>query len=66
MLCLQYLFALMKNTALMKCGHTMHCEYYNEMIKQDKPVFCCPICTKSIMDMPAAWKMIDEEVGIGL
>lgn len=27
--------------------------------------YCCPICTKSIMDMSATWKMIDEEVSIG-
>ncbi|KAL9992912.1 putative transcription factor C2H2 family [Helianthus debilis subsp. tardiflorus] len=59
-ICYEYLFDSMKDTAVMKCGHTMHRECYIEMIKRDK--FCCPLCTKSIMDMSAAWKMIDEEI----
>lgn len=36
MLSLQYLFDSLKDTAVMKCGHTMHCECYEEMIKRDK------------------------------
>ncbi|CAI9284745.1 E3 ubiquitin-protein ligase MIEL1 [Lactuca sativa] len=59
-ICYEYLFDSMKDTAVMKCGHTMHRDCYNEMIKRDK--FCCPICAKSIMDMSATWKMIDEEI----
>ncbi|KAL8195755.1 hypothetical protein R6Q57_025508 [Mikania cordata] len=59
-ICYEYLFDSMKDTVVMKCGHTMHRECYNEMIKRDK--FCCPICTKSVTDMSTAWKMIDEEI----
>lgn len=32
----QYLFDSLKDTTVMKCGHTMHCECYNEMIKHDR------------------------------
>ncbi|KAL4388063.1 hypothetical protein GQ457_09G023110 [Hibiscus cannabinus] len=43
-----------------ECGHTMHCECYYEMIKRDK--YCCPICSKSVIDMSRTWKRIDEEI----
>ncbi|KZV46081.1 RING finger and CHY zinc finger domain-containing protein 1-like [Dorcoceras hygrometricum] len=59
-ICYEYLFDSMKDTAVMKCGHTMHCECYHEMIKREK--YCCPICSRSIMDMSRAWEMIDEEI----
>ncbi|XP_075508152.1 E3 ubiquitin-protein ligase MIEL1 [Primulina tabacum] len=59
-ICYEYLFDSLKDTAVMKCGHTMHCECYHEMIKREK--YCCPICSRSIMDMSRAWEMIDEEI----
>ncbi|KAJ7980219.1 RING finger and CHY zinc finger domain-containing protein 1 [Quillaja saponaria] len=40
--------------------HTMHYECYDEMIKPDK--YCCPICSKSVINMSRAWKRIDEEI----
>ncbi|KAK9288265.1 hypothetical protein L1049_016715 [Liquidambar formosana] len=43
-----------------ECGHTMHYECYDEMIKRDK--YCCPICSKSVIDMSRTWKRIDEEI----
>ncbi|GER37506.1 RING/U-box superfamily protein [Striga asiatica] len=55
-----YLFDSLKDITVMKCGHTMHCECYYELIKREK--YCCPICSKSIMDMTGTWKRIDEEV----
>lgn len=33
---MQYLFDSLKDTTVMKCGHTMHTECYHEMIKRDK------------------------------
>ncbi|KAI9195573.1 hypothetical protein LWI28_016231 [Acer negundo] len=59
-ICYEYLFDSLKDTTVMKCGHTMHCECYHEMIKRDK--YCCPICSKSIIDMSRTWKRIDEEI----
>lgn len=35
----QYLFDSLKDTTVMKCGHTMHCECYHEMITRDKWVY---------------------------
>ncbi|KAG5554944.1 hypothetical protein RHGRI_012485 [Rhododendron griersonianum] len=59
-ICYEYLFDSLKDTTVMKCGHTMHCECYHEMIKRDK--FCCPICSRSIIDMSQTWKRIDDEI----
>ncbi|KAH7573621.1 hypothetical protein JRO89_XS03G0181600 [Xanthoceras sorbifolium] len=59
-ICYEYLFDSLKDTTVMKCGHTMHCECYHEMIKRDK--YCCPICSKSVIDMSRTWKRIDEEI----
>ncbi|KAH0992880.1 hypothetical protein GBA52_004363 [Prunus armeniaca] len=53
-------FDSLKDTTVMKCGHTMHCECYNEMMKRDK--YCCPICSKSVIDMSRTWRRIDEEI----
>ncbi|PWA64538.1 E3 ubiquitin-protein ligase MIEL1 [Artemisia annua] len=43
-ICYEYLFDSLKDTTVMKCGHTMHSECYNEMIKRSS--FSCPICSK--------------------
>ncbi|GFP81921.1 ring finger and chy zinc finger domain-containing protein 1, partial [Phtheirospermum japonicum] len=59
-ICYEYLFDSLKDTTVMKCGHTMHCECYHELIKREK--YCCPICSRSIMDMSDTWKRIDEEI----
>ncbi|KAL2459236.1 CHY-type/CTCHY-type/RING-type Zinc finger protein [Forsythia ovata] len=59
-ICYEYLFDSLKDTTVMKCGHTMHCECYHEMIKRDK--YCCPICSKSVVDMSGTWKRIDDEI----
>ncbi|KAK3039012.1 hypothetical protein RJ639_027497 [Escallonia herrerae] len=59
-ICYEYLFDSLKDTTVMKCGHTMHCECFFEMVKRDK--YCCPICSRSVIDMSRTWKRIDEEV----
>ncbi|CAN1149936.1 E3 ubiquitin-protein ligase MIEL1 [Linum perenne] len=59
-ICYEYLFDSMKDTIVMKCGHTMHCDCHYEMIKRDR--FCCPICSKSVIDMSKTWKSLDEEI----
>lgn len=59
-ICYEYLFDSLKDTTVLRCGHTMHCECYHEMIKRDK--YCCPICSKSVIDMSRTWKRLDEEI----
>ncbi|XP_024960987.1 E3 ubiquitin-protein ligase MIEL1-like isoform X1 [Cynara cardunculus var. scolymus] len=59
-ICYEYLFDSLKDTNVMKCGHTMHRECFQEMVKRQK--FSCPICSKSVMDMSWIWKRLDEEI----
>lgn len=59
-ICFEYLFDSLKDTTVMRCGHTMHLECHQEMIKHDK--YCCPICSKSMVDLSLAWKRMDEEI----
>ncbi|KAG9459793.1 hypothetical protein H6P81_004301 [Aristolochia fimbriata] len=59
-ICYEYLFDSLKGTRVMRCGHTMHDECFLEMASRDK--YTCPICYKSVIDMTAAWKMLEQEV----
>ncbi|WVZ13085.1 hypothetical protein V8G54_017615 [Vigna mungo] len=59
-ICYEYLFDSLKDTVVMKCGHTMHQECYHEMVNRDR--YCCPICSKSVVDMSRTWRRIDEEI----
>ncbi|GJZ49879.1 E3 ubiquitin protein ligase MIEL1 [Tanacetum coccineum] len=58
-ICYEYLFDSLKDTTVMKCGHTMHSECCNEMLKRSN--FSCPICSKSVIDMSRIWQRLDEE-----
>uniref|UniRef100_A0A803NBK9 Uncharacterized protein n=1 Tax=Chenopodium quinoa TaxID=63459 RepID=A0A803NBK9_CHEQI len=59
-ICYEYLFDSLKNTTVLTCGHTMHSDCCQEMLKRDK--YCCPICSKSVIDMSRTWKRLDEEI----
>ncbi|GJU79825.1 putative reverse transcriptase domain-containing protein [Tanacetum coccineum] len=59
-ICRSYLFDSLKDTTVMKCGHTMHSECCNEMLKRSN--FSCPICSKSVIDMSRIWQRLDEEI----
>ncbi|KAL9250889.1 E3 ubiquitin-protein ligase MIEL1-like protein [Drosera capensis] len=59
-ICFEYLFDSLNATTVMKCGHTMHSDCYNEMMKRDN--YCCPICSKSVLDMSRVWQRMDEEI----
>ncbi|KAI4378904.1 hypothetical protein MLD38_016323 [Melastoma candidum] len=56
----QYLFDSLKYTTAMKCGHTMHRKCLGEMLKRDK--YCCPICSRSVIDISRSRKRLDEEI----
>ncbi|OAY82066.1 E3 ubiquitin-protein ligase MIEL1 [Ananas comosus] len=59
-ICYEYLFDSLKETTVLRCGHTMHAECLYEMIKHEK--FSCPICSKSVVDMSRMWRTLDEEI----
>ncbi|XP_042061770.1 E3 ubiquitin-protein ligase MIEL1-like isoform X1 [Salvia splendens] len=59
-ICYEFLFDSTKQTTIMKCGHTMHVECYNEMFNQNQ--YRCPICSKSVFNMSNSWERLDEEI----
>lgn len=58
-ICLEDLFLSQKPTVFMPCGHPIHRECFNEYSKR---YYRCPICSKSILNTSALFRMIDEEV----
>ncbi|KAM7276430.1 hypothetical protein ACFE04_018296 [Oxalis oulophora] len=58
--CYEYLFDSVKSTAVMKCGHTMHMECFQEMAQQHQ--YRCPICSKTVLDMTEQWQLLDVEI----
>ncbi|KAL6516023.1 hypothetical protein OROGR_019328 [Orobanche gracilis] len=58
-ICYEFLFDSTKQTTILKCGHTMHMECYDEMLRQQQ--YRCPICSKSVENMSRAWERLDQE-----
>ncbi|KAL8530835.1 hypothetical protein ACS0TY_007754 [Phlomoides rotata] len=59
-ICYEFLFDSTKQTRIMKCGHTMHTECYDEMFNQNQ--YRCPICSKSVLNMTRTWERLDQEI----
>lgn len=60
-ICYEYLFDSLKQTQVMKCGHTMHIDCFQEMVEHDK--YACPICFKTVLDnMSTHWRRLDAEI----
>ncbi|XP_041016757.1 E3 ubiquitin-protein ligase MIEL1 [Juglans microcarpa x Juglans regia] len=58
--CYEYLLDSIKATKILKCGHTMHRDCFNDMKKQN--MYRCPICSKTMRDISVFWKLLDEEI----
>ncbi|CAL9023865.1 unnamed protein product [Prunus brigantina] len=58
--CYEYLFDSVQGTSIMKCGHTMHSECFIEMQRQNQ--YRCPICSKTVRDMDAIWRLLDDDI----
>jgi RING finger/CHY zinc finger protein 1 len=59
-ICYEYLFDSLRETSVLRCGHTMHLQCFHEMLKHDK--FSCPICSTSIFDMDKFLRALDAEM----
>ncbi|TVU47043.1 hypothetical protein EJB05_06621, partial [Eragrostis curvula] len=59
-ICYEYMFDSLKETSVLRCGHTMHLQCFHEMLKHDK--FSCPICSTSIFDMDKFLRALDAEM----
>ncbi|KAM0924211.1 hypothetical protein ACQ4PT_005030 [Festuca glaucescens] len=61
-ICYEYLFDSLRETSVLRCGHTMHLQCFHEMLKHDK--FTCPMCSMSIFDMEKFLSALDAEVSM--
>uniref|UniRef100_A0A0D9Z7B6 RING-type domain-containing protein n=1 Tax=Oryza glumipatula TaxID=40148 RepID=A0A0D9Z7B6_9ORYZ len=59
-ICYEYLFDSLRETSVLRCGHTMHLQCFHEMLKHDK--FSCPICSMPIFDMDKFLRALDAEI----
>lgn len=57
--CMEYMFDSTKSTYLTKCGHVIHYLCLIDLLETSNK---CPICAKSIMNLPSLNKLIDLEV----
>lgn len=58
-ICNEYLFISMSKVVFMSCGHLIHQACYDEMIKHS---FRCPLCKKTIANMDAQFRILDQEI----
>tara|TARA_B100001094_G_C18160719_1_gene789145 strand:- start:378 stop:1262 length:885 start_codon:yes stop_codon:yes gene_type:complete len=56
-ICNEYMFSSTKTSTILKCGHYMHLECFNQYINQQN--YNCPFCKKSLFDMSNYWQNID-------
>uniref|UniRef100_A0A0D9VTZ4 RING-type domain-containing protein n=1 Tax=Leersia perrieri TaxID=77586 RepID=A0A0D9VTZ4_9ORYZ len=63
-ICYEYLFDSLRETSVLRCGHTMHLQCFHEMLKHDK--FSCPICSMPIFDMDKFLRALDAEIEAGM
>lgn len=57
--CNEYMFdSVDKNISILKCGHSMHQECLNNLLK--KKQYQCPLCKKSVVDMKEHWLAKDQ------
>jgi hypothetical protein len=55
-ICGDYLFTSPKKVVFMKCGHSIHKNCFDELLKSS---YKCPLCSKSIVNMEAQWRQMD-------
>ncbi|KAL4558839.1 hypothetical protein LXL04_037042 [Taraxacum kok-saghyz] len=59
-ICYEFIFDSTKGATIIKCGHTMHLDCYEEMIIKNQ--YRCPICSKSMCNMSRTWQRLDQEI----
>ncbi|XP_042496200.1 E3 ubiquitin-protein ligase RZFP34-like [Macadamia integrifolia] len=58
--CFEYIFDSTKEITALGCGHTIHLDCLNEMVRHLR--FTCPVCSKSVCDMSRVWERLDKEI----
>ena len=60
--CQEYLFDSRTSATVLECGHTMHVQCRNDMIRARQ--YVCPVCSVSIVDMSATWAEMREVIAL--
>ncbi|ODV94811.1 hypothetical protein PACTADRAFT_81373 [Pachysolen tannophilus NRRL Y-2460] len=58
-ICEEYMFNSIKTVVFMSCGHPIHQSCYDEFTKHS---YKCPICSKTITNMEAQFRVLDQEI----
>lgn len=58
-ICGDYMFTSKKKVVVMPCGHAIHQHCYDEYVKN---YYKCPICSRTIINMGARFREIDNEI----
>ncbi|CUM66013.1 uncharacterized protein PRCAT00003667001 [Priceomyces carsonii] len=57
--CNEYLFTSVNKVVFMKCGHSIHQHCYDELSKH---FYKCPICKKTVVNVEAQFRILDQEI----
>lgn len=57
--CNEYLFTSISKVVFMKCGHLIHQHCYDELSKH---TYKCPLCKKTIANVEAQFRILDQEI----
>lgn len=58
--CRDALFDSVSPVSVLPCGHTLHFACAEQLVAHAQ--YCCPLCSRSMCDMRAAWAQRDAEV----
>lgn len=58
--CFDYLFDSVKPIQVMRCGHTIHHDCFDQLRRQQ--IYKCPLCSKSALDMHKVWEQLASDV----
>lgn len=62
-MCFDELFDSTKSIMKMRCGHTIHVECYNDLLKEGTfSSLRCPLCSKSSSDWTQIFRNLDNEI----
>ncbi|CAN6641230.1 hypothetical protein TRVA0_018S02036 [Trichomonascus vanleenenianus] len=58
-ICGEFMFTSTETVVFMKCGHSIHQSCYLEHVKTS---YKCPTCARSIVNMAAQFRILDQEI----
>ena len=59
-ICMEYLFTSRSAPIFLNCGHAIHNECFNALLKNN--LYRCPVCNKASGDMSAYWERVQAEI----